>query len=286
MNSTINILDKNNIEYVGIGKDVFQAQKFKVVVVKDIKVGIVNFCENEWSNATVKSAGANPLDLIDNLKQIKNAKKECDFVLVIIHGGHEYYNLPSPRMVKQYRFFAENGADAVIGHHTHCISGFEIHQDVPIFYSLGNMLFTIPNKNIEWYTGLILELEFEKEKRLKWKIHPIVQSQKDYKVTLLNGSQKEIIVNKVNKYSEIIKNDKELLKKWELFTQGKKATLNIFSPIAIIKWRYLKGALNRLGFNKYFLKNTFLAQILNHIRCEAHKDVISEILKDQIYRNK
>jgi hypothetical protein len=286
LNCTINILDKNNIEYVGIGKDIFQAQKYKVIVVKDIKVGIVNFCENEWSTATVKSAGANPLDLIDNLKQIKNAKKECDFVLVIIHGGHEYYNLPSPRMVKQYRFFAENGADAIIGHHTNCISGYEIYKNVPIFYSLGNMLFTIPNKNLDWYTGLLLELEFEKSKKLKWKIHPIEQSPKDYKVSLLNGAKKETILNSVDKYSKIINNDKEFAENWKLFTQSKKKTVNIFSPISSIKWRYLKGALNRLGFNKLLLKNAYLAQILNHMRCEAHKDVVSEILNDQIYKNK
>ena len=71
--------------------------------------------------------GANPIDIIDNAAQIKKAKKECDFVIVIAHGGHEYYNLPSPRMQKLYRFFAENGADIVIGHHTHCVSGHAIH---------------------------------------------------------------------------------------------------------------------------------------------------------------
>jgi poly-gamma-glutamate synthesis protein (capsule biosynthesis protein) len=189
-------------------------------------------------------------------------------------------------MIKQSRFFAENGADAIIGHHTHCISGSEIHNGVPIFYSLGNMLFTIPNKNHEWYTGLILELEFEKSKMLKWKIHPIEQSQKDFKVSLLNGSQKERILNKVDKYSKIIKNEKEFTENWRLFIQSKKTTINIFSPISSVKMRYLKGALNRLGFNKLFLKNDYLKQILNHIRCEAHKDVVTAIIKDEIYKNK
>jgi len=32
------------------------------------------------------------------------------------------------------------GADAVVGHHTHIISGFEKYKDKPIFYSLGNFV--------------------------------------------------------------------------------------------------------------------------------------------------
>ena len=283
---TLKGLKKYKISNVGIGKNIKDAVKPFTIEKKDVKIAILNFAENEWSNASDEKSGANPLDIIENIKQINKAKLCHDKVIVIIHGGHEYYNLPSPRMVKQYRFFAENGADVIIGHHTHCISGYEVYKSVPIFYSLGNMLFTIPNKNIEWYTGIILELECEKDKMLKWKIHPIEQSQKDYRVSLLNGAQKERILNEVDEYSKIIKNEKEFMETWKLFIQSKKKTVNIFSPISSIKWRYLKGALNRLGFNKLLLKNAYLAQILNHIRCEAHKDVVSEILNDQIYKNK
>lgn len=42
---------------------------------------------------------------------------------------------------KQYRFYVEQGADIVVGHHTHCINGHEVHYGVPIYYSLGNFLF-------------------------------------------------------------------------------------------------------------------------------------------------
>ena len=82
------------------------------------------------------------MDIIDNTNQIREAKASHDKVIVIVHGGHEYYNLLSPRMQKQYRFYADQGADIVVGHHTHCISGNEIHNGVPKYYSLGNFLFT------------------------------------------------------------------------------------------------------------------------------------------------
>ena len=280
--STMKILNERNIDYVGIGKNITEAQKYKIKIVNDIKIGIVNFCESEWSIAEESNAGANPLDLIDNLHQIKVAKKECDFVFVIIHGGHEYYNLPSPRMVKQYRFFAENGADAVIGHHTHCISGFEIHQDVPIFYSLGNMLFTLPNENESWYTGLVLQIDVEKGKKIKWEMHPIRQSKKGFQVNLLKDSQKENILKEFIEYSEIITNKKNLIQNWKSFIENKKNTINIFSPINLIPGSYIRGALNRLRLNDFLLSKEYLAQIVNHARCEAHRDILVAIINKRL----
>src|SRR5690606_16683331 len=118
-------------------------------------------------------------DVIDNVRQIKREKQISDKVIVIVHGGHEYYNLPSPRMVKQYRFYAENGADLVVGHHTHCISGHETYNGVPIFYSLGNFLFTKPSRHQSWYNGLVLEIFVDKFQDIDVKIHPVRQRKDD-----------------------------------------------------------------------------------------------------------
>ena len=130
------------------------ASKYITLEKDGLKIAIINFCENEWSIAEAGSPGANPMDIIDNASQIKSAKESHDKVIVIVHGGHEYYNLPSPRMQKQYHFYADQGADIFVGHHTHCISGNEVYKGVPIYYSLGNFLFTMNNSNNEWYTGM------------------------------------------------------------------------------------------------------------------------------------
>ncbi len=55
------------------------------------------------------------------------------------------------------------GADIVIGHHTHCINGNEVYNGVPIYYSLGNFLFTMQSSHKDWYTGLVLEVEIQKK---------------------------------------------------------------------------------------------------------------------------
>ena len=155
---TLQFCKDNNIDTVGAGMNLSEAFKTLYIDSKEGKIAIVNFAENEWSAATADSAGFNPMDIIDNSYQIKKAKEIADYVVVIVHGGHEYYNLPSPRMQKQYRFYAEQGADIVVGHHTHCISGYEEYKGVPIYYSLGNFLFTENSTNDDWYTGLVLEI--------------------------------------------------------------------------------------------------------------------------------
>lgn len=126
-------LNRQHIRYVGAGNNLSDAAKYLSIEKDGLKIAIINFCENEWSIAEEDTPGANPMDIIDNANQIREAKSTHDKVIVIVHGGHEYYNLPSPRMQKQYRFYADQGADIVVGHHTHCISGNEVYKGVPIY---------------------------------------------------------------------------------------------------------------------------------------------------------
>src|SRR5690606_37754227 len=142
---TLAFCAENNIATVGAGKDKWNAREPYFLESRRGRIAILNIAENEWASSTNSSAGANGMDLLNNIKQIQEAKAVRQFVFVIVHGGHEYFNLPSPRMKEQYRFYIENGADLVVGHHTHCISGFELYRGRPIYYSLGNFLFTKPS---------------------------------------------------------------------------------------------------------------------------------------------
>lgn len=281
LSATINTCMNENITTAGAGKDLTEASKPAIIQIKGFKIAIVNFCENEWSIATSTRGGANPLDIINNLKQIKKARESADFVLVINHGGHEIYNLPSPRMVKENRFFAENGADAVIGHHPHCISGFEIHNNVPIFYSLGNMLFTKNTTHKGWNTGLVVQLKLEKNKPAEFDLHPVIQSNNDFQLTLPKGDTKNEIINEIEYYSKIISDENKLLNHWNLFVESKSQSINMFSPLAVLPWKFPK-AFNRLGFNRFLLKKTSLTKILNQIRCEAHRDLITAVIQNKL----
>jgi len=196
---TINFCKENDIKAMGAGKNLIEASRTTILDTPEGTIAIVNIAENEWSSADESTAGANGMDLIKDTKKIQQAKKENDFVFVIVHGGHEYYNLPSPRMQEQYRFYAEQGADIVVGHHTHCISGYEIHNGTPIYYSLGNFLFTKSSPQEDWYTGLVLEVNIRNSK-LSTNLHPVKQTKEEFRLLLLQNIEKANILHRIENY--------------------------------------------------------------------------------------
>ena len=279
---TFSTLQENQINYVGAGHNLQEAAKPFTLEKDGIKIAILNFAENEWSIAKEDKPGANPLDIIDNVNQIKAAKATHDKVICIIHGGHEYYHLPSPRMQKQYRFYAEQGADAVIGHHTHCISGNEVYKNVPIIYSLGNFLFTMQSFYKDWYTGLVLEVEIKKGKILT-QLHPVRQREKTFELSLLKNDEKQDVLNRVSAYNSIIANASKLRNEWNSFIESKyDACLNYWSPLSFVPNRYIKSLLNKKGIKG--LNKKGMALKLNLMRCEAHTDVSKEITKKYLMK--
>ncbi len=281
LSDTIDFCTTLGIQTVGTGKDLEEAAKTLFLDTHEGKIAIINFAENEWASATEKTAGANPMDLIDNIKQIKKAKESADFVFVIVHGGNEYNPYPSPRMVKQYRFYAECGADMVIAHHTHCISGYERYQGVPIFYSLGNFLFTMQKEmRNSWYSGLVLQLEVQSGKEIQFEVIPVSQAKGSHYLSVLKNRELEEVNRSINEINKVIADDGLLKEKWEAFVQQNQGGfIKIISPLGGVKNEYIRAALYRLRLHKLFIHKTYLKETLNRIRCEAHYDVTKQIFR-------
>lgn len=152
-------LERAGVDTVGAGKNLDEASEILYKEVGGKVLAIINCCEHEFTIATATTAGANPLNPIQQYYKIQEARGNADYVLVIVHGGHEHYQLPSPRMQETYRFFVDAGADAVVNHHQHCYSGYEIYKNKPIFYGLGNFCFDIqPQKHDSiWNYGYMVQ---------------------------------------------------------------------------------------------------------------------------------
>ena len=283
LEDTLKSLKANQINYVGAGLNLKDASKVITLDKEGFKIGILNFAENEWSIAGEELPGANPLDIIENVKQIKEAKAKHDKLMIIIHGGHEHYHLPSPRMIKQYRFYAENGADIIIGHHTHCISGYEVYNKVPIFYSLSNFLFTLDSKHESWNSGLLLNLEILPGQDIVFELFPIEQQKPTFKIVILKDAEKENMLKKINEYNQIIMDNNLIHQHWVNFsTNSSNEYLSCFSPVNIFSNRYIRYGLRRLNLYNLFLRKQNLKEILNIIRCEAHADISKEIIKRRL----
>jgi poly-gamma-glutamate capsule biosynthesis protein CapA/YwtB (metallophosphatase superfamily) len=279
---TLAFCKEEKVQTVGGGMNLEEASKTLYLDTEEGKIAVVNFAENEWIPATTTSAGANPMDIIDNANLIKHAKLNAEFVFVIVHGGHEYYNLPSPRMQKQYRFYAEQGADIVIGHHTHCMSGNEVYMGVPIYYSLGNFIFTEQSTYSDWYIGLVLEVEIQKGKLLT-QLNPMKQQEKTFELSLLKNDEKQEVLDRILLYSAIIADELKLKQEWNNFIESKYDDyLNYWSPFSFISNRYIKGLFIKMGIKGMNKKG--MALTLNLIRCESHADMSKEVIKKYLMK--
>lgn len=277
--STISLCNENTIGYVGAGNSPEEAGKSFHFEKQNIKTSIINFTENEWSVARNNRPGANPMNIIENVRSIRKAKESSDFVIVIIHGGHEFYSLPSPRMVSQYRFYAENGASVIICHHSHCISGFEEYKGVPIFYGIGNFLFTEKCEIDSWYTGLVIRLHLTKSMGPDWEVIPVRQNRETYLLSILKEEERQKVISGFDTFSEVISDELLLLKKWEAFVEEMSGEImDVFSPVQFFNSRRLSSALRKTGAGRLFTRKAHFKQILNYIRCESHYDLAKNII--------
>lgn len=280
---TIKFCNINGIIPIGAGKNIEEASRILTLESDEGRIAIINIAENEWASAGQNYAGANGMDLIKDYYSIKSAKETHDFVIVIIHGGLEYYNLPSPKVQQRYRFYVDSGADLVAAHHPHCISGYEKYKNSSIYYSLGNFLFTRqrPSKYEDWYTGLVLEINIL-DSALTVSPHPIRQS-KSSNLTLLNSKSKDAVLSAFNQYSETIRDEDELNNKWNNLIQSKtKKYINYWSPKSFIKYRYISALLSRLNIN--LSNKSGLTLYLNLMRCETHRDISEEVIERELRR--
>ena len=273
---TLESLKKNELTYVGAGLDLREAQKTKFIEIKGIRLAIINIAEIEFSCADAEHGGANPMELIDNFQQIKSAKRKADHVVLIVHGGHENYHYPSPKRLKRYRFFAESGASVIIGHHTHCINGYEQHNGVPIFYSLGNFFFPWTFKHVpqSWHEGYAILLKVSKQSLL-FEVIPYEQC-KNGSLTIERNHNDEIKKNIV-KINNVLTNDRQIEENWRKFI-NEKAFLYLIKISGFGRFR--SGILRRLGLLNLFYRKSQLNNVLQMIRCQAHREAAEDIVSE------
>lgn len=275
LKETINHLEKNNIDYVGAGKSTDEIEViFKTK--NGFTVGIINVCENEWSTQEREGYRANGFSEIDMFYSIKKAKAKAHKVIVIHHGGHEMYKLPSPRLKRTFRFFVDCGADAVINHHTHCVGGDEVYRNAPIFYSLGNFIFDNSNqRNSIWNYGMAVTLNCSKE-NITCKKHYFEQFNLE---PIVQEIDKESLPYNVEDLNRIIENDQMLNDSFTDFISQKKKLYNSF--LEPVKSKYLIGLINRGYFPSLWSKRK--KKILrNLISCESHREILSILLSEDM----
>lgn len=272
---TLNILENNNISYVGIGNNLSTLKKFHILEKDEIKIGIYVCAEREFSIATNTTAGVNPLELIDNLEDIQKLRKLCDYIVVLYHGGKEHYRYPSPMLKKICNKMIEYGASIVICQHSHCIGSYEEYKNGIIVYGQGNFIFDDEDNNEFWNTSLLVKVEIN-DGRISIKYIPIVK--KKNKIRKANLKEEKEIVDSFEKRSLDIKNEGFIEEEYRKFS--KEYIWNYLYSICGFP-RILRRIDNKVldkKVLKYIYKNK-IVNILNFIECEAHRELFIEGLK-------
>ncbi|WP_192383996.1 CapA family protein [Mesorhizobium silamurunense] len=86
---------------------------------------------------------ANPRDVADILRNVRQGKQFSDFCIVTNHCHHPGNWSQEPADYEQSfaHQMIDAGADAYVGHGPHLLRGIEIYKGRPIFYSLGNFFY-------------------------------------------------------------------------------------------------------------------------------------------------
>lgn len=270
---------KAGVNTVGAGLSLQEAKVPFLFNQSGFTLAVINCCESEFSVADRRRPGANPAEPISIYRQICKAKEIADAIIVIVHGGHEYYPLPSPRIQNLYRFFIDSGACAVIGHHPHCYSGMEKYHEGVIFYSLGNFFFNNGDLNHSaWNDGFLVELNIDNQTYnvSEYEIIPYTQCAGDNSVIVLNEKNKQQFFSEFERLTSIIA-DESLLHSYfndYIESENKKA----LSRILPYSNHYLV-ALYKRGLLPSFLSRKAVISHLNALQCESHRDMIIKCLK-------
>ncbi len=260
--STVKTVDEAGIARVGGGFSQSEAREPKFVEIGGKKIGVYACCEHEFSWARDYGFGANGFDPLDSLDEIAEAKAQCDYLIVLYHGGKEHYRYPSPRLRKVCRKIVEKGADIVLCQHTHCVGTEEDYKGGKIIYGQGNFVFVKNRKEYPfegWFTGMLVAIDFTDD-GVKYEYIPYEMTEKGVKL-----SDDASILDGLRARSLEARDELTMAKKYAEFASG------------MMGGRYIKHMVGH-PIDDEFVETRGKA-IFHYMECEAHYEALHTGLK-------
>lgn len=143
-NKTARFLDSNKILRIGAGYSVEEASEPLIIDINHIRFGFFNYVSQDTNpilpeNSPVTLNWLKKENIIRDIRHYKN----LDFVILLLHWGGNMENglYPHYDQRKLARSLIDEGADMIVGHHSHTLQPLERYKNKYIFYSLGNFCF-------------------------------------------------------------------------------------------------------------------------------------------------
>jgi poly-gamma-glutamate capsule biosynthesis protein CapA/YwtB (metallophosphatase superfamily) len=147
MRETIENLDKVNIAHCGSAQET--ANVFEPLWIEKNGIRFAFFAVTDFMNAGKQwREHVASTDTAKLFPKLREAAGCADAVVISIHGGDEYADVPSGRMNRFMHACLSQGVAVVLGHHPHVPYGIEEIKGRYIVSSLGNFVFHQPQN--EW----------------------------------------------------------------------------------------------------------------------------------------
>ena len=279
--STISACRSAGIATIGAGRNLEEASRVLVRDQGGLRVGFMGISEHGAGSASLDSWGVNRLDLLRFSRAARDLKDALDFLVVLFHGGIEYYPYPSPGLRRICRSLVEEGAGAVICQHSHHPGTYERYREGLIIYGQGNLLFDLEGKSpngIDWYRGFLVRLVVERRAPVEADFIPYWQCDEREGARLMSRADRDGFLEILRERSEQIRDEVFVEERWKEFCSRKKDIYlsclhgdNRFGRRLAVGFKGLRrryaGARGRMA--------------LDAIRCESHREVLETILSEE-----
>ncbi|EMN00891.1 CapA family protein [Leptospira noguchii] len=205
MNETLDILNKNNILFVGAGKKLPEVLEPLNLNLKgsDLRIHSVTAIAEQAHYATSTRSGVAPF-LFPSLKAtflektILPKNYPTSIRIVSLHWGVEYSPFPTSDQRKIARALIDSGVKIVIGHHPHIPQGVEVYKEGVILYSLGNLIFGSRNSYLNH--NLIALLHIRRNRLERVELVPIFGKfqKEDHKIRPVTGSEAREFLHEIS----------------------------------------------------------------------------------------
>jgi hypothetical protein len=133
------------LPFVGAGPDDVAARQPLLLERQGQAVGLLAYCAVEQKSplfAGPATPGVAAFDIARCIQDVRELRKRVDWLVVQLHWGEELCLLPSPQQRAWARALVAAGADLLLGHHPHVLQPMELIDGTPVYFSLGNCVFS------------------------------------------------------------------------------------------------------------------------------------------------
>jgi hypothetical protein len=205
---SLRLLKESGIHAIGYGAGSFFQDEPVVVDTGGQKIGFLGYNISNFPDADRRS-------MVDRIKAVvAGSRQTVDKLVVSMHWGEEYTNIPPQYVVEFGKELIGAGVDIIHGHHSHQIQGVVRIGNSIFAPSLGNFIFD--QKVARNRITAVLRVEMAGDGELDFRYVPYhmndlfqPESAPEYEgyIEELNGYLSECLDGKAEKYAKVIKDN-------------------------------------------------------------------------------